>query len=161
MCLNGDEWDTKEMIRYVYMNGKHLFKDNKYAQLLIKNRKLTFLFLADIRVAEEVPLSGDIFIYDLEHLKAMHVLKYATPLLKKALVVAHNAYPQRLKRIHIVNTPPFAEKFIIFTKQFLNEKMKDRVRQIENVNESFINNCFLSLVRCAQFYGRSSRVLSK
>ncbi|KAF2879412.1 hypothetical protein ILUMI_26761 [Ignelater luminosus] len=101
MCLNGDEWDTIEMIRYIYMN-------------------------ADIRVAEEVPISGDIFIYDLENLKTVHILKYASPILKKALVAAQEAYPQRLKQLHYVNTPPFTEKILNITKSFMKEKMRDR-----------------------------------
>jgi len=98
---NSDDWDTRDVFRCIYIT-------------------------ADIRVAEEVPIAGDIFIYDLEHLKAGHVIKYITPIAKKGILAANDAYPQRLQRIHFVNVSTVADKILSFTKTCLKEKMRNR-----------------------------------
>lgn len=85
------------------------------------------MVLADLRVAEESPIAGDIFIYDLGNLQASHMLKYVSPLLRKALIAANEAYPHRLKQLHLVNTPALAEKGLQITKNFLKEKIRKRV----------------------------------
>lgn len=85
------------------------------------------LFVGDVRVTEETLIAGDIFIFDFKHLTAAHCLKFINPVVRKALTVAHVAYPQRAKCVHFVNTPPAAEKLISVIKSFVKEKIANRV----------------------------------
>lgn len=88
------------------------------------------MMIGDIRLAEEVLISGDIFIYDVKNMSLGHVAHHTTPSLKKALNIAQEAYPQRLKEIHIINAPPFITRVINFARQLMKEKMRNRVSEV-------------------------------
>ncbi|XP_018320787.1 alpha-tocopherol transfer protein-like [Agrilus planipennis] len=88
---------------------------------------LRLLFMiADIRTAEEQPIAGDVFIYDTSGLTAEHCVRFISPLVKKAVMLAHNIYPQRLHKVHIVNASPLGERLLQFTKSLLKEKLRNR-----------------------------------
>lgn len=88
-----------------------------------------YLLVGEIRLVEETPIAGDIFIIDGgNNVTAVHVAKIASTIVSKALAVAHEAFPQRLKRIHVLNMPDYAEKILGLIKAFMKEKMRNRVR---------------------------------
>lgn len=86
----------------------------------------TFCMIGDIRLIEEVAISGDIFLFDIANLTLNHITKLAHPLLKKIVQATEQAYPQRLKQIHIINAPPFADRIVNMFKMFMKEKIRNR-----------------------------------
>ncbi|XP_067015152.2 clavesin-2 [Anabrus simplex] len=88
----------------------------------------TQLMLGDVRIQEESPISGDIFLFDLSHFRAGHctTLTASLPLLREALSCVQEAYPQRLKQIHIIHAQPFIDKLVNLFKAFMKEKMRNR-----------------------------------
>lgn len=84
------------------------------------------LMMADVRLIEETAIVGDIYLFDLQDIMLMHCAKLATPLLKKTLVLAQEAYPQRLKEIHVFNAPPFVDWILNVFKALMKEKMRNR-----------------------------------
>uniref|UniRef100_A0A1B6LYR8 CRAL-TRIO domain-containing protein n=2 Tax=Graphocephala atropunctata TaxID=36148 RepID=A0A1B6LYR8_9HEMI len=87
--------------------------------------KLIFM-KADIRMVEESLIAGDVFVFDVGHLSLAHIAKLATPLIKSALYCAQEAYPQRLKEIHMLNAPPYVDKVVNVYKMFMKEKIRNR-----------------------------------
>lgn len=45
--------------------------------------------IGDIRLREEPPIVGDVFIFDMKHMTAAHLAKMATPLLRRAINCTH------------------------------------------------------------------------
>ncbi|KAL0267089.1 UNVERIFIED_CONTAM: hypothetical protein PYX00_009450 [Menopon gallinae] len=90
------------------------------------------LMTSDIRLREEPPLLGDVFIFDVANFSAGHLTKFSIPVLRKALQCTqvtenfHNRYPQRLKEIHMINAPVVVDKLVNLFKQFMKEKMRNR-----------------------------------
>ncbi|XP_077302108.1 alpha-tocopherol transfer protein-like [Arctopsyche grandis] len=84
------------------------------------------LMLAELRMEQEHAIAGDIYIFDVKNLKISFMIKLLSPLLKKVLDIIQNAYPQRLKQIHVINAPTFIYSTIKFIKGFMKEKMKHR-----------------------------------
>ncbi|CAH0384285.1 unnamed protein product [Bemisia tabaci] len=82
--------------------------------------------IGDVRMVEEPMISGDIFVFDVGHMTLTHVAKLATPLLKKILLTTQNAFPQRLREIHLINAPSHVDKVVTMFKFFMKPKMKNR-----------------------------------
>ncbi|PSN47463.1 hypothetical protein C0J52_01966 [Blattella germanica] len=116
----------------VTMHRFHSFDPNQLdVQCIFK-----YLFmLADIRILEETPISGDIYLFDLQDIVLSHCAKLASPLLRKTLILAQEAFPQRLKEIHVFNAPPFVDWILNFFKPLMKEKMRNRFH-IHNGHES-------------------------
>ncbi|XP_046682038.1 alpha-tocopherol transfer protein-like isoform X1 [Homalodisca vitripennis] len=87
--------------------------------------KLIFM-KADIRMVEESLIAGDVFVFDVGQLSLTHIAKLATPLIKSALHCAQEAYPQRLKEIHMINAPTYVDKVVNVYKMFMKEKIRNR-----------------------------------
>ncbi|KOB78635.1 CHOp24 [Operophtera brumata] len=66
------------------------------------------LLISDARMNDEKMIAGDVFIYEL----------------------AQAAYPQRLKRVHVVGASPFLASSLELMKSFVNEKVKKRVDEL-------------------------------
>lgn len=47
--------------------------------------------------------------------------------IRRAIHLAQAAYPQRLKRIHVVGSPPFLASTLALTRNCVNEKIRRRV----------------------------------
>lgn len=76
----------------------------------------------------ESPIAGDVYVIDLSNnLTVPHCAKAANTLLRKAFLIGAEAYPQRIKCIHVVNAPAFIDKFLTILKQFMKEKLRQRV----------------------------------
>lgn len=98
------------------------------SQFKIEDTVRLLLMMGDLRIPMEHPIAGDIIVIDGgNNLSAAHVARIANTLVSKALSVAHEAYPQRIKNIHIVNMPEIAEKIMMFLRNLMKEKMRNRV----------------------------------
>lgn len=110
---------------------------------------MDLLHAGDVRVTEETPIAGDIFVMDGgNNITAMHVAKLANTLLAKGMAIAHEAYPQRLKRIHLVNIPEYAEKILVLFRSFMKEKMRNRVSNICSQLEQRLDTITLIFLVC-------------
>ncbi|GLV36821.1 uncharacterized protein CBL_02344 [Carabus blaptoides fortunei] len=86
------------------------------------------LMIGDVRLAaEEVGVAGDVYILDASVATANHLSKVTPGLVKKFLVCVQEAYPVKLKEVHVVNVSPIVDTIINFVKPFLKEKIKNRI----------------------------------
>lgn len=86
------------------------------------------LMLGDIRLFEEhVGVAGDIFIFDAAFATPSHFAKFTPSLVKKFLICAQEAYPVKLKEIHVINISPLVDTIHNFVKPFLKEKIRQRI----------------------------------
>lgn len=88
-----------------------------------------FIMMGDLRLYTETPISGDIYIMDLgNNLTVSHLVKGANSIIRKAFTIATEVYPQRIKKIHVVNAPNIVDKFLVLMKSLMKEKLRQRVR---------------------------------
>ncbi|XP_015599256.1 retinol-binding protein pinta [Cephus cinctus] len=87
--------------------------------------KYTFM-IGDIRVSECRSL-GDIYIYDLSAMRLGHLTKLTPTILKKCEVAATKAYGARIKGIHFINAPSFADRIVTLIKSTIKPKLSSRV----------------------------------
>ncbi|XP_073847338.1 alpha-tocopherol transfer protein-like [Musca autumnalis] len=86
------------------------------------------LMLGDIRLAEEnVGIAGDIFILDAAVATASHFAKFSPTVIKKFLICVQEAYPVKVKEVHVFNTSPLVDTIFKFVKPFVKEKLISRV----------------------------------
>lgn len=89
--------------------------------------KLT-LMIGDIRLLEEsVGVAGDVYILDAAVATPGHFAKFTPALVKKFLICVQEAYPVKLKEVHVVNVSPFVDTIVNFVKPFLKEKIRERI----------------------------------
>lgn len=86
------------------------------------------LMIGDIRLdAEETGVAGDIMILDASIVTPAHFSKVTPAIVKKFLVIVQEAYPVKLKEVHVVNISPLIDTIITWVKPFLKEKIKNRI----------------------------------
>ncbi|XP_068623414.1 alpha-tocopherol transfer protein-like [Battus philenor] len=86
------------------------------------------LMIGDVRMAEEVEgVAGDIYVLDAAVLGPSLLARLSPTVIKKFMICVQEAYPVKLKEVHIVNTSPIVERFITFVKPFLKEKIRKRI----------------------------------
>ncbi|CAG9559147.1 unnamed protein product [Danaus chrysippus] len=86
------------------------------------------LMIGDIRLIEEVEgVAGDIYILDGAVLGASLLGRLSPSVIKKFMICVQEAYPVKLKEVHIINTSPTVERFVTFVKPFLKEKIRKRI----------------------------------
>lgn len=102
--------------------------------------------LGDIRLdAEKYGVAGDVYILDASVLTAGHFAKAANPILAKKflicvqvsfytklkndddVIVLQEAYPVKVKEVHIVNATPLVDTVVSWVKPFIKEKLRKRV----------------------------------
>jgi hypothetical protein len=89
--------------------------------------KLTFM-LGDIRLVEEqLGVGGDVIIFDASVATPAHFAKYTPAWVKKFLICTQEAYPVKLKEIHIINVSPLVDTIVNFVKPLLKEKIRQRI----------------------------------
>ncbi|XP_046386047.1 clavesin-1-like [Ischnura elegans] len=101
MDSDGNRFNTRDCFKYVFMTG-------------------------DIRLMEEEPIIGDVFLFDMNNISLSYVSKLGFPMIKKVLTCAQEAYPQRLKQLHFINAPTYIDKFLNLFKALMKEKMRQR-----------------------------------
>jgi len=92
----------------------------------------TVLMIGDIRLREELTgVAGDVYIFDASiatptHF-ASHFAKFTPTLIKKFLICVQEAYPVKLKEVHVINVSPLVDTIINFVKPFLKDKIRNRI----------------------------------
>lgn len=86
------------------------------------------LMIGDVRLAaEETGVAGDVYILDASVVSANHFAKVSPSLAKKFLVCVQEAYPVKLKEVHVVNVSPLVDTIVQWVKPFLKEKIRNRI----------------------------------
>ncbi|XP_038213768.1 alpha-tocopherol transfer protein-like [Zerene cesonia] len=86
------------------------------------------LMMGDVRLKEEIEgVAGDIYVLDASVATPTHFAKFTPTLVKKFLVCVQEAYPVKLKQVHIINVSPLVDKIVNFVKPFLKEKIRERI----------------------------------
>ncbi|CAG9126186.1 unnamed protein product [Plutella xylostella] len=96
------------------------------------------LMLGDVRLNEEKEgVAGDIYILDASVATPTHFAKFTPTLVKKFLVCVQEAYPVKLKQVHVINISPLVDKIVNFVKPFIKDKIKERIFLHSDVNELY------------------------
>ncbi|XP_067015279.1 alpha-tocopherol transfer protein-like isoform X2 [Anabrus simplex] len=86
------------------------------------------LMIGDIRLREEqTGVAGDVYILDAEVATPAYFAKFTPTLVKKFLVCVQEAYPVKLKEVHVINAHPLVDTILNFVKPFLKEKIRNRI----------------------------------
>ncbi|XP_063541516.1 alpha-tocopherol transfer protein-like [Cydia strobilella] len=95
------------------------------------------LLVADARMRDEKAITGDAFVWDLSSVRASLVARVAAAAgtVRRGIHLAHAAYPQRLKRIHVVGAPSFIASSLQLMRSCMNEKVKRRFYLHSKVDE--------------------------
>lgn len=84
--------------------------------------------IGDIRLrAEEHGVAGDVYVLDAAVATPTHFAKFTPALVKKFLVCAMEAYPVKVKEVHVINVSPLVDTILNFVKPFLKEKIRNRI----------------------------------
>uniref|UniRef100_A0A2H1WHQ3 SFRICE_008001 n=1 Tax=Spodoptera frugiperda TaxID=7108 RepID=A0A2H1WHQ3_SPOFR len=113
------------------------------------------LMLGDVRLAEEKEgVAGDVYVLDASVATPTHFAKFTPTLVKKFLVcvqecvttlrakplaelVLHEAYPVKLKEVHVINVSPLVDKIVNFVKPFIKDKIKERIFLHTDTNDLY------------------------
>lgn len=86
------------------------------------------LMIGDVRLVEEtVGVAGDIYVLDGAVLGASLLGKVSPSTIKKFMICVQEAYPVKLKEVHVINTSAIVERFLSLVKPFLKEKIRKRI----------------------------------
>ncbi|XP_046964406.1 alpha-tocopherol transfer protein-like [Vanessa cardui] len=86
------------------------------------------LMIGDVRLVEEVVgVAGDIYVLDGAVLGPSLLARLSPAIIKKFMICVQEAYPVKLKEVHIINTSPIVERFVSLVKPFLKEKIRKRI----------------------------------
>lgn len=96
------------------------------------------LMIGDIRLAEEeIGVAGDVYILDATVASVGHLSKVTPTIVKKFLVCVQEAYPVKLKEVHVVNASPIVDTIIQWVKPFLKEKIRNRIHVHTNLESLY------------------------
>lgn len=96
------------------------------------------LMIGDIRLYEEkVGVAGDVYILDASVATPTHFAKFTPALVKKFLVCVQEAYPVKLKEVHVINISPLVDTIVNFVKPFLKEKIRERIHIHSNLEDLY------------------------
>lgn len=99
--------------------------------------KITMM-IGDLRLAEEkVGVAGDVYILDASVASPAHFAKFTPAIVKKFLICVQEAYPVKLKEVHIINVSPIVDTIVNFVKPFLKEKIRDRIHIHSSLEELY------------------------
>jgi hypothetical protein len=89
--------------------------------------KLVFM-VGDVRIkTENVGILGDIYVLDASVAVFKHFTKVSPMAIKKFFVCVQEAYPVKVKEVHIINATPFVDFVIKQVSFFLKEKIRRRI----------------------------------
>ncbi|KAL0132815.1 hypothetical protein PUN28_000494 [Cardiocondyla obscurior] len=90
--------------------------------------KFNVFMIGDVRLKEEEHgVAGDVYILDASVATPTHFAKFTPAVVKKFLVCAMEAYPVKLKEVHVINISPLVDTILNFVKPFLKEKIRNRI----------------------------------
>ncbi|XP_050525620.1 alpha-tocopherol transfer protein-like [Daktulosphaira vitifoliae] len=130
---------TPDGRRVVIMNGIDIAQPN----FSVADGMKVVLMIGDIRLKEEhTGVAGDVYIFDASVATpsnfANHFAKFTPALIKKFLICVQEAYPVKLKEVHVINVSPMVDTIINFVKPFLKEKIRNRIHvhsSMESLNK--------------------------
>ncbi|CAG9770886.1 unnamed protein product [Ceutorhynchus assimilis] len=115
---------TKDGKRIIVMRGK----DPSVETPPLSDVAKLVLMIGDIRLAaEETGVAGDVYILDASVATISHFSKVSPSVAKRFLVCVQEAYPVKLKEVHVVNVSPLVDTIVQFVKPFLKEKIRNRI----------------------------------
>ncbi|KAL4707243.1 hypothetical protein ACJJTC_008324 [Scirpophaga incertulas] len=86
------------------------------------------MMIGDIRLKEEKEgVAGDVYILDARVVSPSHLGKLSISAVKKFLICIQEAYPVKLKEIHVVNASPVIDAIMTLIRPFLKDKIKNRI----------------------------------
>ncbi|XP_059049311.1 alpha-tocopherol transfer protein-like [Achroia grisella] len=86
------------------------------------------MMMGDIRLNEELEgVAGDVYVLDASILAPSHLGKISPGAIKRFLICIQEAYPVKLKEVHVVNVSPLVDAVLSMVKPFLKEKIKKRI----------------------------------
>ncbi|KAK4879832.1 hypothetical protein RN001_007978 [Aquatica leii] len=95
------------------------------------NEMMTHDFMAiDVLLNEQDSfiINGVISILDLKDVSLKYILQCHIPTIKKYLFITQNAFPVRVKEVHIINAPPIVYSIYKMCEVVISEKNKKRIR---------------------------------
>ena len=96
------------------------------------------MMIGDIRLKEElIGVAGDVYVLDATVATPAHFSKFTPALVKKFLVCVQEAYPVKLKEVHVINVSPLVDTIINFVKPFLKEKIRNRIFVHSNLEKLY------------------------
>ncbi|XP_055382855.1 alpha-tocopherol transfer protein-like [Condylostylus longicornis] len=102
--------------------------DHEFQPHQVNDAMKVALMVGDIRLAEEsVGIAGDIYILDAAVATPAHFAKFSPAVVKKFLICVQEAYPVKLKEVHVINVSPLVDTILNFVKPFLKEKIRNRI----------------------------------
>ncbi|XP_022907056.1 alpha-tocopherol transfer protein-like [Onthophagus taurus] len=102
--------------------------ERNYSALSVADAMKIVLMIGDVRLeAEETGVAGDVYILDASVATPTHFAKFTPAMVKKFLVIVQEAYPVKLKEVHVVNVSPLVNTIIEWVKPFLKEKIRNRI----------------------------------
>lgn len=102
--------------------------DKEFATPNVADIMKVTLMIGDIRLLEEQKgVAGDIYIFDASAATPAHFAKFTPAIVKKFLICVQEAYPVKLKELHIINVSPLVDTIINFVRPFLKEKIRQRI----------------------------------
>ncbi|CAB3360784.1 Hypothetical predicted protein [Cloeon dipterum] len=86
------------------------------------------LMIGDLRLKlEEHGVAGDVYVLDAAHATAQQFAKFTPAIIRKFLISVQEAYPVRLRQVHVININPLVDVIFNFVKPLLKEKIKNRI----------------------------------
>ena len=99
--------------------------------------KIIFM-LGDVRLkVEEVGVLGDVYVLDASVALMKHFIKVSPTIVKKFFICVQEAYPVKLKEVHIINATPLVDFIIRWLSPFLKEKIRKRIHVHQNLESLF------------------------
>jgi hypothetical protein len=96
------------------------------------------LMIGDVRLSEEqVGVAGDVYVFDATVATPAHFAKFSPSLVKKFLICLQEAYPAKVKEVHIINVSPIVDTIVNFVKPFLKEKIRQRIHIHSNMEDLY------------------------
>ncbi|XP_059052351.1 retinol-binding protein pinta-like [Achroia grisella] len=94
----------------------------------ITNVVRAILLVSDARIHDETLIAGDVFIWEVSHIRASFAARVmaAANVVRRSIHLAQAAYPQRLKRIHVVGAPTLFASSLQLMRSCVNEKIRRR-----------------------------------
>lgn len=81
-------------------------------------------------VIDEEVYDGEVVVFDMTGLTWRHHLKAPLGTVRIFMKAVQEAYPLRLKQIHVLNATSFIETIVRFIKPFMNSDLLNMVRLI-------------------------------
>ncbi|XP_030754999.1 alpha-tocopherol transfer protein-like [Sitophilus oryzae] len=99
-----------------------------------------FFMLSDLTLILDQPVAGHIAVLDAAGMEPAHISRWLGTDLKKGITLMRQAYPFRVKGIHVVNSPPFVKNLSSLVVPLLHQKIHDVIhfhKSYDNIQDTF------------------------